>query len=140
LESFGGGLRTLEHREYLAQIIVTSLILWGLIGVYNFLVVLAFHLHLPPTVGFILLVAQAAAVMLPSSPGFVGTHHAASVACLSLWGVPPETALSVALVMHAVGYFLTIAIGAGYLWGVGLSMRDLSHPDRSIPGATSPTA
>jgi uncharacterized membrane protein YbhN (UPF0104 family) len=92
LASFSEGLHTLDRREYLGQIIVTSLILWGLIGVYNFLVVLAFQLHLPPTVGFILLVAQAAAVMLPASPGFVGTHHAASVACLSLWGVTPEAA------------------------------------------------
>jgi uncharacterized protein (TIRG00374 family) len=139
LESFSEGLHTLDHKEYLGQIIVTSLILWGLIGIYNFLVVLAFQLHLPPTVGFILLVAQAAAVMLPASPGFVGTHHAASVACLSLWGVTPEVALSVALVMHAIGFFLTIAIGVVYLWAVGLSMRDLGHPDRSIPGTSSPT-
>jgi uncharacterized protein (TIRG00374 family) len=140
LESFSQGLHTLDRREYLGHIIVTSLILWGLMGFYNFLIVLAFQLHLPPTVGFVLLVAQAAAVMLPASPGFVGTHHAASVACLSLWGVTPETALSVALVMHALGYFLTIAIGAVYLWSVGLSLRALGHPERNIAGPPLPTA
>lgn len=140
LESFTGGLHTLDRTEYLGQIVVTSLILWGLIGVYNFLVVLAFKLNLPLTVGFLLLVAQAAAVMIPSSPGFVGTHHAASFACLRLWGVSPEAALSVALVMHAIGYFLTIAVGAIYLWVVGISLRDLRHPDRAIPGAPSTTA
>jgi uncharacterized protein (TIRG00374 family) len=137
LASFSAGLRTLDRREYLGQIVVASLILWICIGMYNFLVVLAFQLPLPPTVGFILLVAQAAAVMLPASPGFVGTHHAASVACLSLWGVTPEAALSVALVMHALGYFVTIAIGAVYLWVLGLSLRDLGHPDRSLPSAPS---
>jgi uncharacterized protein (TIRG00374 family) len=140
LESFSAGLHTLERKEHLGQIIFTSLILWGLIGLYNFFIVLAFQLHLPPTVGFILLVAQAAAVMLPASPGFVGTHHAASVACLSLWGVGPEAALSVALVMHAIGYFLTIGIGAVYLWSVGLSLRDLSHPERNIAGPPLSTA
>ena len=139
LESFSEGLQSLDRTEYLGPLAVTSLTLWGLIGVYNYLVVLAFHLHLPLTVGFILLVAQAAAVMLPSSPGFVGTHHAASVACLSLWGVTPEASLSVALVMHAVGFFLTIAIGAVYLWAMGLSMRDVGQPDRSIAGTSSPT-
>jgi hypothetical protein len=46
----------------------------------------------------------------------------------------------VALVMHAIGYFLTIAVGAVYLWTLGLSMRDLGHPDRTIPGIPSPTA
>ena len=140
LESFGAGLHALDRTEYLGQIVVTSLLLWGLMGVYNFLIVLAFQVHLPLTVGFILLVAQAAAVMLPASPGFVGTHHAASVACLSLWGVSPEASLSIALVMHAIGYFLTIAIGAVYLWAVGLSMRDLGQPGRSVADTPSPTA
>jgi uncharacterized protein (TIRG00374 family) len=140
LGSFGEGLHTLDRTEYLGQIVVSSLVLWGLVGVYNFLVVLAFQLHLPLTVGFILLVAQAAAVMIPSSPGFVGTHHAASVACLSLWAVTPEASLGVALVMHAIGYFLTIAIGAGYLWAAGLSMRDIGQPDQGLPGTPSPTA
>jgi uncharacterized protein (TIRG00374 family) len=140
LESFCGGLQILDRTEYLAPIIVSSLMLWGLIGVYNFMVVLAFQLNLPWTVGFILVVAQAAAVMIPSSPGFVGTHHAASVACLSLWGIGPEMALSVALVMHAIGFFLTIAIGAIYLWTVGLSMRDLGQLEQAIPGTQSTTA
>lgn len=137
LESFSGGLHTLDRTENLGQIVVTSLILWGMMGVYNFLVVLAFELNLPLTIGFLLLVTQAAAVMIPSSPGFVGTHHAASFACLSLWGVSPETALGVALVMHAIGYFLTIAIGAIYLWVVGISLRDFSHPDRVNRGVPS---
>jgi uncharacterized protein (TIRG00374 family) len=92
LESFSAGLRTLDRTEYLGQIVLTSLILWGLMGVYNFLVVLAFELNLPLTVGFLLLVAQAVAVMIPSSPGFVGTFHAASCACLRLWGISPEVA------------------------------------------------
>jgi glycosyltransferase 2 family protein len=139
LESFSGGLQILDRTEYLVQMIMTSLVLWGLIGIYNLLVVLAFHLNLPWAVGFILVVAQAAAVMIPASPGFVGTHHAASVACLSLWGIGPETALSVALVMHAIGFFLTIAIGAVYLWTVGLSMRDLGQLERAIPGTPSTT-
>ncbi len=140
LESFSGGLHTLDRTENLGQIVLTSLILWGLIGVYNFLVVAAFHLDLPLTVGFLLLVAQAFAVMIPSSPGFVGTYHAATFACLSLWGVSAEAALGVALVMHAIGYFLTIAIGAICLWVVGISLRDLSQPDQAIPDASSTIA
>jgi glycosyltransferase 2 family protein len=140
LESFSGGLQILDRTEYLAQIIATSLLLWGFMGCYNYMIVLAFQLDLPWVVGFMLLVAQAAAVMIPSSPGFVGTHHAASVACLSLWGVGPEAALGVALVMHAIGYFLTTVVGAIYVWMVGLSMRDLGHLEQAIPETRSTTA
>jgi uncharacterized protein (TIRG00374 family) len=140
MQSFSEGLHSLDRTEYLGQIVVTSLMLWGLTGLYNFLVVQAFGLDLPLAVGFLLVVIQAAAVMLPSSPGFIGTHHAASFACLSLWGVGPETALSVALVIHAIGYFSSIAIGAVYLWAVGVSLRDFSHPARVRPDAPSPNA
>jgi len=83
-------------------------------------------------------VFQAFAVMVPSSPGFVGTYHAASVACLTLWGVSPEVALSVALVMHAIGFFLTIGIGASYLWGIGVSLHDITRPGMDI--SSSPPA
>jgi uncharacterized protein (TIRG00374 family) len=132
LQSFSKGLETLGCKEHLGQIIVTSILLWGTFGIYNFLVVQAFHLHLPLTVGFLLVVFQAFAVMLPSSPGFVGTYHAASVACLSLWGVSPEAALSVALVMHAINFFLTIGVGGSYVWTVGLSFRDLTRPSPHV--------
>jgi glycosyltransferase 2 family protein len=140
LESFCGGLQIFDRTDYLFQMIVTSLMLWGLMGLYNFLVVSAFQLNLPWVIGFILVVAQAAAVMIPSSPGFVGTHHAASVACLSLWGISPEAALGVALVMHAIGFFLTIVVGAVYAWNVGLSMRDISHVERALPGTPATLA
>jgi uncharacterized protein (TIRG00374 family) len=137
VQSFSEGLHALDGTEYLGQIIIASLMLWGLTGLYNSLVVWAFGLNLPLAVGFLMLVVQAAAVMLPSSPGFIGTHHAASFACLSLWGVAPETALSVALVIHAIGYFLSIALGAIYLWAVGISLRDFRHSVRVSPDASS---
>jgi uncharacterized membrane protein YbhN (UPF0104 family) len=133
LEGFSGGLQTLGRWDSLGQIVVASALLWGAIGLYNFLVLLAFQLQLPLAVGFLLLVFQAFAVMLPSSPGFVGTYHAASVACLSLWGVQAETALSVVLVMHALGFFTTIAAGFVCLWAIGLSPRDLTRASLAVP-------
>jgi hypothetical protein len=138
LESFSVGLQTLGGRHYLAHIIVMSFLLWGAIGLYNFLIVMAFGLQLPLSVGFLLLVFQAFAVMIPSSPGFVGTYHAASVACLSLWGITAEAALGVALIMHAGNFFITLGLGVGFLWLIGVSWRDLMRPDTALrPSPTS---
>jgi hypothetical protein len=131
-------LKTLGGREFLAHIIATSLLLWGTMGLYNFLIVMAFKLQLPLTVGFLLLVFQAFAVMIPSSPGFVGTYHAASVMCLSLWGIAGEAALGVALVMHAGGFFMTIGFGAGSLWAIGVSLRDLTQHDTRLNHSPAP--
>lgn len=132
LESFSTGLQTVGQGESLGQLIVGSAALWSTIGLYNFFVVLAFELQLPLAVGFFLLVFQAFAVSVPSSPGFVGPYHAASVLCLSLWGVQTEAALGVVLVMHALGYLITIAAGLCCLWAVGLSPRDLTRAKIAI--------
>lgn len=138
LNTFSRGLQTLGDREFLGYIIATSLMLWGAIGLYNFLVVAALKLHLPLTVGFLLLIFQAFAVMIPSSPGFVGTYHAASVACLGLWGVATEAALSAALVMHAGNVFVTLGFGVGALWGIGVSLRTLMPRDSTPKRSPTP--
>ena len=124
--SFSNGLQTFSQRKSLGQIVFSSMLLWAIIGLYNALVVWAFHLQLPFTVGFLLVVFQAFAVMIPSSPGFVGTYHVASVACLKLWDVNEEIALSVALVMHAITFVLNVGMGFGYLWSVQGSLREFT--------------
>jgi uncharacterized protein (TIRG00374 family) len=137
LTSFSGGLQTLNQRESLGEIIVSSILLWFVIGLYNFLVVLAFHLQLPLTVGLLLVVFQAFAVMIPSSPGFVGTYHVASIACLKLWDVSEAAALSVALVMHAITFFLTVGVGVWYLWSVKMSLQDFTRRQLASPPPSS---
>jgi uncharacterized protein (TIRG00374 family) len=129
LASFSHGLLSFSRRKSLGRIVFSSILLWTVVGLYNFLVVLAFHLPLPLAVGFLLVVFQAFAVMIPSSPGFVGTYHVASVACLKLWNVTDEAALSVALVMHAMTFFLTIGMGFGCLWSVRGSLREFIRPN-----------
>lgn len=140
LISFSYGLQAFRQGKSLGQIVVSSILLWAVIGCYNFLVVLAFHLHLPLTVGFLLVVFQAFAVMIPSSPGFVGTYHVASVVCLRLWDVSEEVALSVALVMHAITFLLTIGMGFGYLWAIRGSLRQFITPKAIDPPPASPLA
>jgi glycosyltransferase 2 family protein len=138
LASFSEGLQSFSQWQYLGQIVLLSVILWTTVGLYNFLVILAFQLHLPLAVGFLLVVFQAFAVMIPSSPGFIGTYHAATVGCLSLWGVSAEVALSVALVMHAIGFLLTVGMGLGYLWVVGATLRDFTQPKNAAHPPSSP--
>lgn len=138
LTSFSHGLQAFHQRKSLGRIIFSSILLWTVISCYNFLVVLAFHLPLPLTVGFLLVVFQAFAVMIPSSPGFVGTYHVASVVCLRLWDVSEEVALSVALVMHAITFLLTIGMGFGYLWSVRGSLREFVMPKVITPPPSLP--
>ena len=69
--------------------------------------------------------AQIFGVMIPSSPGYIGTYHAAVVIGLGAFAVTDERALSVALMMHAAFFFPTILVGLIFLWVESLSLRDL---------------
>jgi len=65
------------------------------------------------------------AVMVPASPGYIGTYHAACMYGLMAFNVPKELALSVAIVMHSINFFPVIAIGFFCLWKDGISFSSL---------------
>jgi uncharacterized membrane protein YbhN (UPF0104 family) len=94
----------------------------------NFLILCAFGLHLPLYAAFFFLVVQILGVMIPASPGFIGTYHAAIIAGFTVFEVPQELALSVAIIMHATFFFPFILVGLIFLWWENLSLRDLRVP------------
>jgi uncharacterized protein (TIRG00374 family) len=125
LHAFAQGLEGLQQGTRLVMLLCQSLVLWILTAGSNLLVLFAFGLHLPVSAVFFVLVLQVLGVMIPSSPGFIGTYHAAVVIGLAVFGVGRELALSVALVMHAVFFFPSIMLGGIFLWKDNLSLRGL---------------
>jgi hypothetical protein len=67
------------------------------------------------------------AVMVPASPGYVGTYHAACVYGLMAFNIQKEKALSVALVIHGVSFFPVILAGFYCLWRENISLADVSR-------------
>ena len=125
LHAFASGLEGLHKSRRLLLLLFQSLALWMLMAGSDLLVLVAFGLHLPLSAAFFVLVLQVIGVMIPSSPGFIGTYHAAVVIGLAVFGVGRELALSVALVMHAVFFFPSIVLGGIFLWQENLSLRNL---------------
>jgi len=125
INSFTQGLVTLRMDRNLVNIIFWSLTLWITAGLSLHLILFAFDLHLPLPVPFFLLILQAFGVALPSSPGFIGTYHAATVAGLTMLGIPRGQALSVAIVMHASFFIPMVLLGLGLLWMEGISWKQL---------------
>lgn len=125
LQAFVVGLQSMKKGGHLFQILLTSSLLWLTMVFANFLVLRSFHLDLPVYAPFVLLVAQVLGVMIPSSPGFIGTYHAAVVASFALFEVPGELALSAAIVMHASFFFPFILIGFIFLWRENMGLQAL---------------
>ncbi len=91
----------------------------------NVLVLRSFDLHLPLYAAFFFLVVQVLGAIIPSSPGFFGTYHAAIIAGFTVFEVSQEVALSVAVIMHAAFFFPFVVVGLIFLWSENLSLGEL---------------
>ena len=125
LNSFVSGLGAIRMGVHLIPIIFYSLLMWGLYGMGNELILKAFQIDLPVYASFYLLVVQAVAVAVPASPGFVGTYHAAVVAGLAAFQIPKEAALSFAILSHFLIFVPVILCGLLLVWKDRLSLRSL---------------
>ncbi|MBV9600718.1 MAG: flippase-like domain-containing protein [Chloroflexi bacterium] len=78
---------------------------------------------------------------VPSSPGYVGVYHAASVLALTAFGLDPATALGIALITHAFSYGTLVIAGMIALWTGGYSFDDMlkgTQSQRTVSPATVP--
>jgi glycosyltransferase 2 family protein len=94
-------------------------------------------LGLPVILFVVVLTSTGQAV--PSSPGYVGVYHAASVLALTFFGVDPSTALGVALITHAFSYGTLVVAGMIALWTGGYSFDDLLKGVRPQPTVSPAT-
>ena len=107
------------------SVILLSFLLWSVLALSNSLIFSAFNLQLPWPAAFFILFIQVVGVMIPASPGFIGTYHASVVSGLALFAVPTELGLSVAITMHAAFFFPCILIGLVFLWFENLTLHQL---------------
>lgn len=127
LGSFISGIRLSSKPLEIAILLLTSLAVWTTCIWPLHLILQSFGIHLPITASMLIMVFLVFAVMVPASPGYVGTYHAACVYGLMAFNVPKEQSLSVALVMHGTGFFPVILAGFYYLWRDKVSLRMISQ-------------
>ena len=111
LNKFVSGLSVIKKPRLLVPIIFYSAIHWGFLWVPIYIVFKGYGLNLGVYAAAFTLVVIAFAVAVPSTPGYIGTFHAAVAAALMVFGIHMEQALALAIVLWAMGYFPTTIIG-----------------------------
>jgi len=99
---FAGGLAALSSTREVLLVIVLSFAYWSTSLASVQLWLWAFDLHLPWYAPVVILGFTAFGTAMPSSPAFIGTYHYFAAAGVSFFGVDHATALSFAVVGHAV--------------------------------------
>jgi uncharacterized protein (TIRG00374 family) len=126
LERFISGIVPLKRHIDYAKVSLLSGFIWACYGLVFYFSLHAFDFvrtfQLPWSTSLILLVITTIAVVIPSSPGYVGTYHWLCQISLALFGVPAGPALSFAAVVHGINFLPVFVVGLtlSYYEGVAI--------------------
>ncbi|MGC2423381.1 MAG: lysylphosphatidylglycerol synthase transmembrane domain-containing protein [Nitrospirota bacterium] len=111
VKKFVSGLSVIKNPRLLAPIVFYSGLHWALLCLPVYIIFKGYGLNLGIYAAAFMLVVIAAAVAVPSTPGYIGTFHAAVAAALMVFGIQKEQAFAVAIVLWAMGYIPVTLIG-----------------------------
>lgn len=124
--SFIAGIRMSSRGGHIAVVIFSSFCIWFFCVLPVDMVLKGFGVNLPISVSMFILVLLVFAVMVPASPGFIGTYHYACFMGLTAFGTAEATAVSIAMVLHGVAFFPVILAGFYHVWRLKMSFGSLS--------------
>lgn len=121
IEHLIDGFAALRGRRGPALILL-SFLAWALVIGEAWCIRMAVQADAPLTGMIFAVVLTSLGMVAPSSPGYIGVFHFLVIEALRPFGVPDTTAMSVALIWHAVNYVVLSLEGVIMLWVHGTSL------------------
>ena len=112
--SFSAGLRVLGRPSTIAFAALITLVMWVVTGAIFLLVGQSMGLSLPLWSPLLLSFVVCVAIMVPSSPGFIGVLEGSCVVGLSLLGVDASRALAYGVLYHLTQIAPLVILGGFY--------------------------
>ena len=125
LGSFIAGIRLSARGGHILAVLLSSLFIWTFAVLPVDMILQAFGIHLPISASMFIMVLLVFAVMVPASPGFIGTYHYACFKGLSAFGIADSTSISIALIIHGISFFPVTIAGFYHLWSSKLRLNSL---------------
>jgi hypothetical protein len=130
------GVQGLASPRPLALAFFTSALIWALTAVGFAVGALALGIDAPLVpLGLAVTVIVAAAVSVPSAPGYVGVFWAGSQMALGLFGISRSTALTYGLLNWVVQMIVILALGMWSLSRLNLSLGEMAQAAKSAERA-----
>jgi uncharacterized protein (TIRG00374 family) len=136
LDQFLNGIVALERAGHYSVVGVLSILIWVCYALTFQLLFYAFDFvnlyHLPWTAALVALVITTISVVVPSSPGYIGSYHFLCQLSLGLFAIPKGPALSYAFVLHAVNIFPVFFLGLFILSREKISLAAIAKEKHDI--------
>ncbi len=130
MHSFLDGVVGLKNWRHYAIMVVLSLLMWICYGMILQLCFYAFSFvsvyNFPWTAALVVLVITTISILVPSSPGYIGTYHYLCQLSLGMFAVPESEALSFAFVAHGLSYFPILIVGLFFAGMENISIKKMS--------------
>jgi uncharacterized protein (TIRG00374 family) len=130
IQSFKEGLLSVESPHIMVIAFLYSLLIWAIFTSSIYLMGLAFGIKLSISAAVMVLLAICLAIMIPSTPGYIGPYHAAVAYTLVLYNIPLEKALSLSIVFHATNYIPITLAGFLYLGRHHLTLKKIREAEK----------
>lgn len=127
--SVSSGLAMLKSTRHLFSVFGLSLLAWLAQTGTVFFLMEAFGLEAPLEAALLVIVINTVALIIPITPGNVGTFQLACTFALSLFAVPKAEAFSFSVLLQVVDLLPVVTLGVYFLVAEHLRVRDLKSAE-----------
>jgi uncharacterized protein (TIRG00374 family) len=133
-KSFSQGIVGLNKKKSYLIVFILSVVIWlcyaavFAIGFYAFDFIVQYNL--PLSASLVVLVIVTISIIVPSSPGYVGTYHWLCMIALGMFGVPESPALGYAIVSHAISMIPVAMVGLLFALREGIELSKIGKQDK----------
>ena len=125
LHNFDTGLIILKKKKNITTIACYSLCIWMIEFFIIHLVIKSFELQLGFFAPVFLCILLNLGMMIPSSPGYLGTFQIACILALAPFGVKQDLALGISVVLQTLMLVTTTVIGILCLWRENIKISQI---------------
>lgn len=125
IKNFYEGFNVLKEGRKTILILLFSILLWLSYVMGTFICLRAFKINLSIFAATLVLSITAISVMVPSSPGYIGTWEFFCIIGLSIFGVDKPKALGFAIFHHFISTIVIVVLGVIILIKTGISLKML---------------
>jgi len=134
--SFAAGVSAIGDGRRAARLFALSLVVWTLESAMFLLLLPALGLPFEPAWAMLAMAVTNLGLMIPSSPGFIGSFHLFCMQTVAALGVDRTTAFAYAVLVHAAFYVPVTLWGVGALFRYGVelaSLKGITNLVRNLP-------
>lgn len=127
LMSFLEGLKTLTGLQSVVEVVVVSVLIWGVEAGMFWIIAQSFHLQIGLGQTAVLALVVGLSTLIPSGPGYVGTFEFFFVTVATYFGVNRDLAISYAFLTHFAQWLPITLVGFYFGWAKGISPLHLKE-------------